>query len=217
MTADYRAAKIIRIEPVEKNFIVNWRLDIRCNFDCSYCSSDWHSLTAEMRTLEQFQTHWCKIYSKLTNLDKKIHLTFNGGELTFNRDFLPFVKWIRKNYNDSIAVIGMNTNGSANTDYYLELIKHVNYIGFSTHSEFFNERKFFENVIACHRVVKNTDKTVHVNIMDEPWHRDRIQTYCDFLSVNKINHSVNRINFTFGTDNKQPRLSNQFDFANARV
>ena len=217
MTADYRAAKIIKIEPIEKFFFINWRLDIRCNFDCSYCSSEWHSLTAEQRSLEQFQSYWLKIYSKLTDLDKKIQISFTGGELTFNKNFLPFVKWLRENYHDKIESIGLSTNGSANSDYYLELIKYVDFISFSTHSEFFNERKFFENVLACCRAVQNTAKTIHVNIMDEPWHRDRIELYSNFLSVNNINFSVNTINFTFGKDHRPPKLSNPFDFDNARI
>ena len=204
----YQGAKIIKIKPVENNFYISWRLDIRCNFDCSYCSDQWHSLTSTMKTLEELQDQWQKLLAATKDTNLKYAIGFAGGELTFNKNFLPFVKWLRTNYSDKIANIGLTTNGSASIDYYMELIDYVDYLSFSTHSEFFNERKFFNNVLACSKL----GKSIHVNIMDEPWHQERIKKYVEFLTVNNINHTINKINFNYAVTAHPVKKSNLFDF-----
>jgi MoaA/NifB/PqqE/SkfB family radical SAM enzyme len=133
--------------------------------------------------------------SSAKNLKYKIN--FTGGEVTVNKDFMPFVRWLRSNYNEHIAQIGVNSNGSANIEYYIELIDLVDFISFSTHTEFFNEEKFFNNVIKCAERVQSTNKTIHVNVMNEYWAQDQIQKYTSFLTKKNINHSVTEIDYSY--------------------
>lgn len=190
---DYKFEKIIKIEPVEKTFAITWRPNIKCNYDCMYCSYDWHSDNDDLKSLEELQTVWQKIYQSSKHKNLKYKIGFTGGEILINKNFMPFIKWLKEKFGNQIEQMGVTTNGSASKRYYLELIEYVDYICFSTHSEFFNEKNFFDTVVACNLKIKNTSKTIHVNIMDEPWHRDRIKIYNDFLTKRKISHTIQPI------------------------
>lgn len=207
--------KIIKIEPIVDVFHLDWQHDIRCNFNCSYCTDEYHSLTAPFTSLDQLQDKWKKIFEQVKTKNKKIKLAMLGGESTANPNFLPFLIWLRENYSEFLYSISLSTNGSASQRYYKELIKVVDKISFSTHSEFFNEKKFFSNVLTCLRYGKNK-VVVSVHIMNEPWHQERIKDYVDFCTKYKINHSVDLIhgNYTVKPIKFNP---NKFDFSNVRI
>jgi hypothetical protein len=40
-------------------------------------------------------------------------IAFTGGEVTANKDFLPFLEWLRDNYNKYLSQLLITTNGSA--------------------------------------------------------------------------------------------------------
>ena len=56
--------KIIRIEPTNPAFTVNWNIGLRCNFDCMYCPEILHNNTDKDLTLAEFQIRWQKIVEK---------------------------------------------------------------------------------------------------------------------------------------------------------
>jgi MoaA/NifB/PqqE/SkfB family radical SAM enzyme len=199
----YKTVPIKSIKPVDEYFSIVWQVDLRCNFDCMYCPENFHNLTSPTKTLEQLQLSWTKIFDKSAHKNLKYKISFTGGEVTINKDFLPFIIWLRENYHDHIFQIGVSTNGSAAEKYYLKLIEYIDFITFSTHSEFFNEKKFFENVVACYSKMQDSAKTIHVNIMNESWHNDRIMTYIDFLKEKDISYTLAEIDFT-----KQIRQTN---------
>ena len=192
----YTTIPIVAVRPVDEYFIINWRVDLKCNFDCMYCPTDFHSLTAATKTLEELQFSWNTMFEQSIGRGLKYKIGFTGGEVSINKDFLPFIKWLYKNFSDHLFQVGITTNGSASTDYYLDLLNYVDFITFSTHSEFFNERKFFTNVVTCYNAIKDTNKTVQVNVMNEPWYQDRIATYIKFFTLNNISYSLNKIDFS---------------------
>lgn len=191
--------KIIKIEPTNPTFSVNWNLGLRCNFDCMYCPDMYHNLVDPQLTLTEMQSRWLEIVDKTNHTQLKYKLSFTGGEVTINKDFIGFLRWLNENYKDQISECGFTSNGSASKKYYLNAIELsvVTYISLSTHSEFFNENKFFNLVVDLNKKAKSLNKSVHVNIMDEYWHQERIKVYCDFLSKNGINYSVNKIFYEF--------------------
>ena len=192
----YKTIPIVAVRPVEEYFIITWRVDLKCNFDCMYCPEDFHSLTASTKTLEELQSAWNRIFGDSVDRGLKYKISFTGGEISINKDFLPFIKWLYENFSEHLFQVGITTNGSASEEYYLDLLKNIDFISFSTHSEFFNERKFFTNVVACYNATKNTTKTVQVSIMNEPWHQERINTYIEFFKQKNINYSLNKIDFS---------------------
>lgn len=190
--------KIIRLDPVVDCFTVNWFLGLRCNFDCMYCPDMLHNLTDPDMPLADLKNHWLRIVDKTQHLNLPYKITFTGGEVTINKDFLPFLTWLNDNYQDQIVECGFTSNGSAPLRVYQEAMRLdiISFISLSTHSEFMNERKFFTNVTELNKIKQELDKSLHVNIMDEPWNKDRIKKYTKYLDQQSIPNTVNRVIWT---------------------
>ena len=190
--------KIIRVQPVTEYFSITWMLGSRCNYDCMYCPDEFHDMTSRPHDLETMKEVWLNIYNKSKNKNLPYKISFTGGEVTANRNFLPLVQWLRETFDD-IKMILLTTNGSASENYYLKLAQCVESISFSTHSEFMDEQEFFTKVEAVNQVMIRPDKSLHVNIMDEYWNQERIVLYKKWLTERNISHSVNAINYEAGT------------------
>lgn len=184
---------IIKVEPYNKSFIIHWLIGNRCNFSCSYCPDMWHSRDSKDKSLTELQDAWKRIISVNTSKLQKYDLSFLGGENTLNKDFLPFLKWLNENYKDILTNVGMITNGTASLKYYKELVQYCNWITFSTHSEFMNEKKFFTTILELHPISKMHNCVIRVNIMDEPWHKSKILEYKEFLDSNNIDNYIHPI------------------------
>jgi len=169
-----------------------------CNYDCMYCPSELHDAQSKNHDLADLKLSWDKIYRKTQHLSMPYKLSFTGGEVTANKSFLPFVKWLRNHKNQfNIQMILVTTNGSASTRYYMDLANFVESISFSTHSEFIDEKKFFETCVVINSKMIRPEKSFHVNIMNETWNQDRIELYKKFLSDHDISHSVNEIDWRY--------------------
>jgi hypothetical protein len=163
-----------------------------------YCPDEFHDMTSRSHDLETMKEVWLNIYNKSKNKNLPYKISFTGGEVTANRNFLPLVQWLRETFDD-IKMILLTTNGSASENYYLKLAQCVESISFSTHSEFMDEQEFFTKVEAVNQVMIRPDKSLHVNIMDEYWNQERIVLYKKWLTERNISHSVNAINYEAGT------------------
>lgn len=186
--------------PTEQYFSLTWKIGLRCNYDCMYCSPEYHNDTDAAHSLDQLQQAWVSLHSQVSLRKLKYKIGFSGGEPTVNKNFLPFVKWLRSNYADDITKILVTTNGSANLQYYLALYKYVDNISFSTHSEHMDETKFFDMMVALRNKI-TPDKFLHVNIMNEFWNQDRIEYYKKVLTENSISYTVNEIDYSYKTRN----------------
>jgi MoaA/NifB/PqqE/SkfB family radical SAM enzyme len=189
---------IVQVTPVPEYFSLTWMLGSRCNYDCMYCPTELHDSTSRPHDLETMQQAWRNIYNKTQHKNLPYKISFTGGEVTANKNFLPLVEWLRTTYPD-IAMILLTTNGSASQRYYEKLAEVVNSISFSTHSEYIDEQRFFDTVLAVDQLMIRPAKSVHVNIMDEHWNKDRIKLYQAWLTKHNISHSVNQINYTKAT------------------
>jgi molybdenum cofactor biosynthesis enzyme MoaA len=189
---------IVQVTPVPEYFSLTWMLGSRCNYDCMYCPTELHDSTSRPHDLETMQQAWRNIHNKTQHKKLPYKISFTGGEVTANKNFLPLVEWLRTTYPD-ISMILLTTNGSASQRYYEKLAAVVNSISFSTHSEYMDEQRFFDTVLAVDQLMIRPVKSVHVNIMDEHWNQDRIQLYQQWLTKHNISHSVNRIDYTKAT------------------
>jgi MoaA/NifB/PqqE/SkfB family radical SAM enzyme len=190
---------IIKVQPIDKYFRVNWRFDTRCNYDCCYCAPSWHQSTEPVKTLDELQLAWTNVIQLADQKKLPLQVSFVGGEPTANKNFLPFLEWIYSNFSDKIGMTGFSTNGSAPKKVYLRLIQLVDYISFSVHSEFFNEEKFFDTVIATKAATAGSNKRVNVSIMDEPWNRERFEIYKKILTDNNVDWKINYIDWNLAT------------------
>jgi organic radical activating enzyme len=162
-----------------------------------YCPDFLHA-GDHVYSLSDMQSYWIDIFNKTHHKNLKYKISFTGGEVTINKDFLPFVEWLRKNYKNHIQMILLTTNGSASVNYYTKLFKSINNISFSFHGEHANEKLFFDKMIKLRKIIAHKN-FMHVNIMDEYWIKDRIPLYTQILEKNHISHSVNMINYNIGT------------------
>jgi len=185
--------KIIRVEPTEKIVSLTWMIGAQCNYDCMYCPSWFHNNDRPHHTLEDLKTTWLNFYSATYDKNLPYKISFTGGEVTANKNFLPLIEFLRQQ-NVSIRML-LTTNGSASERYYRSLANLVDSISFSTHSEFFDEQKFFDKVLVINQQMIRPEKSVHVNIMDEYWNKDRIELYKQLLDANSVSYSVNEIDY----------------------
>jgi MoaA/NifB/PqqE/SkfB family radical SAM enzyme len=189
----YVSGKIISIQPVSEYFSITWMLGSRCNYDCMYCPRELHDDVSTPHDLETMQMTWRNIYQQASTRGLEFKISFTGGEVTANKNFLPLIQWLRNDYKD-IKHIAVTTNGSASENYYLKLADKVESISFSTHSEYMDEQEFFNKSLALDKVMVRPQKSFHVNIMDEHWNQDRIPMYKKWLSDHDISYSINAIN-----------------------
>jgi MoaA/NifB/PqqE/SkfB family radical SAM enzyme len=186
--------KIIRLEPIENAIIFTWMIGARCNYDCMYCPSWSHNNERPHHTFEDLKTVWSNFYSATRDKNLPYRISFTGGEVTANKNFLPLIEFLRQQ-NVSIRML-VTTNGSASKRYYQRLAALVDSISFSTHSEFFDEQKFFEKVFLIDQQMIRPEKSVHVNIMNEYWNQDRIDLYKQLLDDRGVSYSVNAIDYS---------------------
>lgn len=192
--------QIVRVTPSEAYFSLTWKLTSRCNYDCMYCPTKWHNTDGPSHDLNTLKLAWNSILNKTQQLGLPYKISFSGGEVTTNKNFLPFIKWLKTSYSNNIFSILLTTNGSASTGYYSKLFQYVDNISFSLHSEHVDEKKFFDTVRHL-RVTIADDKFLHVNIMDELWNQERIPMYIKILKEHGISHSVNEIDYKLQTRN----------------
>jgi molybdenum cofactor biosynthesis enzyme MoaA len=192
-------SKIIKIEPVPKYYSITWMLGSLCNYSCSYCPDELHDTTSRPHDLETLKTAWKNVYQKTQHLGLKYKISLTGGEVTANKNFLPFITWLKSEYNESIAMLIVTSNGSASVNYYKKLANLVEAISFSTHSEFMDEQAFFNKVLKINQIMIPPKKSLHVNVMDEYWNKDRIEIYRKWLEKHRINYSINEIIYSLGT------------------
>ena len=188
----YVSGKIISIQPVPEYFSITWMLGSRCNYDCMYCPTELHDNVSVPHDLETMQTTWRNIYEQARTRQLGFKISFTGGEVTANKNFLPLIQWLRTDYQD-IKHIAVTTNGSASENYYLKLADKVESISFSTHSEHMDEQEFFNKALAVNQVMIPPDKSFHVNIMDEHWNQHRIPMYKKWLTKHDVSHSINTV------------------------
>ena len=190
---------IIKIVPTNTNFKITWFLEKSCNFHCSYCPPTRHepiSKHTKLKSLKTLQNHWEQLHDKISP-NQNIDIFFSGGEVTQNKDFLPFVKWLRNTFKE-IDMIGLSSNGSASEKYYVDLINYISHLTLSTHIEFFNEEKFFRTVMRCHGINKTrgTPHGLYVQLMNETFYKNnRIDLYEEFLINMGIAYT--RMNFDY--------------------
>ena len=190
--------RIVKVEPIDKYFSVTWRITTRCNYDCMYCPTELHDSTGKIFTLDKLKSYWESIYTKTHQKNLKYKISFTGGEVTINKYFLAFLEWLNIHYGDNIFQILVTTNGSASINYYRKLFKYVSNISFSLHSEHVDEKKFFDTVLILKKTLDN-NKFIHVNIMNEFWNIDRIDTYKKILDSNDISYCVSEVDYALKT------------------
>ena len=200
---------IVKIYPSDPSIAITWMIGARCNYDCMYCPTELHDTTSRHPDLEQLKAVWQSMYEKTCSQGLPYKLSFTGGEVTANKSFLPLIEYLQSG-KFGVKQIFVTTNGSASVNYYTRLAELVNGISFSVHSEHIEEQEFFNKVLAIDQLMIRPERSVHVNIMDEFWNRDRISLYQAWLTKHGVSHSVNTIDYSQQT-RPNPVLKGTYD------
>lgn len=142
-TPDFDA---IGLSPDRSPFIhLCWLLHNQCNHRCSYCAEiNWGGSFKDLNLqhaknfVEQAIGHFA---------DRRLMVSFTGGEPTLWPDFGVFVEWLKSKN----AVVTMTTNGTRHRSFFQEHAKHFSWISFSYHPEFTRPDRFLENIIEVSR------------------------------------------------------------------
>lgn len=161
-----------------------------------YCPSEIHDTTGAVLDLDTLKDQWKKIHQQTGKRNRQYHIHFGGGEPTVNKNFLPFLKWLRENYGSHIKLIGFCTNGSASTRYYLDALEQVDQIGFSTHTEFMSVDKFIHTILKVYAKSLKLNKAVHVHVMNEYWATLEIEYIIKTLSKYQVPYSLDEIDYS---------------------
>ena len=191
-------AKIIRVEPTTPMIALTWMIGSRCNYDCMYCPAELHDKTSSHPDLEKLKTAWQSLHQKTKDQQLPYKISFTGGEVTANKSFLPLIKYLTSGEFD-IGQLIVTTNGSASLNYYKKLAQLVDAISFSTHSEFIDEKTFFDKVSTINSIMIRPTKSFHLNIMDEFWNQDRIELYKSWCETYNVSYSINTIDYSSQT------------------
>jgi len=191
-------ALAIQSNRLQNLFWVHWNMGKRCNYDCVYCPDNLHDMTSKHRSLDNLKEIFHRLNNNVAEW-KKIRIWFTGGEPTVNPKFLDFCKWLKEEYPDRVATLGLNTNGSRTKSYYLELLQYVNKVQYSSHFQYLQDEKFMAILAASPR------KKISLNLMMEPEYWDRAVKLVEFCEENNVNFHLKRIRpkSTWDSDNRK--------------
>jgi|14_taG_2_1085336.scaffolds.fasta_scaffold14770_4 MoaA/NifB/PqqE/SkfB family radical SAM enzyme len=193
--------RIIKIEPVKQEIKVGWMLSRYCNYDCMYCPSAYHDKDiSTLYSLETLKEKWQSFYCKTEHLNLPYKIDITGGEPTANKNFLPFIDWLKQNY-QLVKDIIVTSNGSASVNYYKKLSKYIDNLSLSFHGEFTDEAEFFSKSQELSTYFRSTGKYFHVNVMNESWNLERVKLFSKYLDQHNINYSINNLDESLGTRN----------------
>lgn len=210
--------KIVAIKNKRYNsqvITIQWFIGTRCQYECQYCSPEWHSKTAPHWSLDNLKLAWQNLCNANQHRpDVKFLIAISGGEPTMNPDFLPWVKWLHETQSDKLYAMSVATNATQTVEYYKELSTYVKGIMFGLHSEYVAEKRFFKLVEEVNNYAKEHNHcSICVLLPDEYWHTDRTKLYIEYLNHLGIYNRVLPLHdFNPGKQPKPVKLYNRMDF-----
>lgn len=152
--------------------ILIWEIGRRCNYNCSYCYPNSHSLTEKHKSLETLLPAMDRL-EKYFLRQEPGHFILLGGEPTIHPSYLEFLRYIlSKNSEHRLLTV---TNGSRSAEFYAELFQ-LSALSFSAHLEYLANAsvyaKFLKNIATCVRLKQSeqvpADRDLQVRVMLKP-------------------------------------------------
>jgi organic radical activating enzyme len=152
---------IVESVPEEQYNIVEWMLSNTCNYNCSFCHSDFKSGDKKYLNIETY-IDTCKRLIEQSN-NKKVWFKLTGGEPTLYPKLIELLKFIKSTGNFTYII----TNGSRTLRYWQELKEAncVDFIAVSMHPE---QNADINHIIDVINVFKDTETIVTTNITCVP-------------------------------------------------
>lgn len=188
--------KIVGIEdnhaPKDELLRVEWNLGKRCNYNCSYCGNELHDNTSQHMNMDVFKNTIDEIKR---GTDKKIKISFTGGEPFVNPNFVDMLKYAREN---GVYRCSVTTNGSPPMKIYEKALPYLHYVVISYHFEFAYHEKVINNIVAINKLIEQYKadgdyKGMHVHIMFLPGKLNECIEIIDELKANDITYTIRKI------------------------
>lgn len=208
------------VSPSNKmSFLLDWELTMKCNLDCSYCSTDiygGHNNSIEhppvdecLRTLD-FMYNYVDIYMQhKPKHSKHVILNVYGGESLFHPNIVELLKAARdkhKKYETNWSLtITTTTNAIVGKRQLSKIVEYVDEFTVSYHAENLPKQKqqFKNNIL----FIKNKEKRIKCVVLMHPKYFQDNLDIIEFCNKNEINHLPRQLdhskNSMFDYDNSQ--------------
>lgn len=126
-------------------FQVSWDMGRRCNYDCSYCpvtrhdNFSPHASIDELKSSVDFLFEYIDTYMQYRD-HKRASISFTGGEPTVNPNFIPFIEYLKEEYNKRYSDrwqtgFSLTSNGAMGPKIAQEIIDKMSFVTLSYHTE----------------------------------------------------------------------------------
>jgi len=181
-----------------KVFQVTWDTGRRCNYDCTYCPVTRHDNFSKHATLDELKNNvdflfeYTDLYMTYRNF-KEANFGFTGGEPTVNPHFIPFAKYLKKQYEEKYAErweagFALTTNGAMGDKMGQAVMENFGHATVSYHAEA-NEKlkqQIKDRILQFHYQGPLHDFTVSVNVMFHAEYFDECVELCEFLKQHEV-------------------------------
>jgi len=176
-----------------KVFQVTWDTGRRCNYDCSYCPAHRHDNFSKHATLDELKANTDFLFEYIDTYmqyrDFKVaNIGFTGGEPTVNPNFIPFIQYLKSQYegkyaNKWQAGFALTTNGAMGQKMAQAVMENFGHATVSYHAESDNKLKqqVRDRIKQFYTEGPKHNFTVSVNVMFHAGYFDECKDLCDYL------------------------------------
>lgn len=183
-----------------KVFQITWDLGRRCNYDCTYCPTTRHDNFSPHASLEELKSSVDFVYSYVDlymqhRTADRASISFTGGEPTVNPNFIPFVKYLKSEYDDKYkgkweSNLTLTTNGAMSAKMADAVIANLSHATVSYHAESSPKLKkqVRDRILQFKKAEDEGNFRVNVNVMFHAEHFDECKDLCEFLEDNNVKY-----------------------------
>tara|TARA_B100000900_G_scaffold250607_1_gene213465 strand:+ start:231 stop:1403 length:1173 start_codon:yes stop_codon:yes gene_type:complete len=181
-------------------FQVSWDLGRRCNYDCTYCPVTRHDNFSPHATLDQLKSsvdflfEYMDTYMQYRDF-KEASISFTGGEPTVNPNFIPFIEYLKEEYNKRYrdrwhTGFSLTSNGAMGPKIAQQIIDKMSFVTLSYHTEADQKLKnqIKDRIMQFHtasEAAKNSNGKKYfgfkVNVMFHAQYFDECKELCKWL------------------------------------
>ena len=181
-------------------FQVTWDLGRRCNYDCSYCpvtrhdNFSPHASLDELKANTDFLFEYIDTYMQYRDY-KFTSIGFTGGEPTVNPNFIPFIQYLKHEYEEKYASkwranFTLTSNGAMGEKMAQRVMENMRHITVSYHAESDEKLKkqVRDRILQFHTDGPKHGITLSVNVMFHAEHFDECKDLCEYLDEHGVKY-----------------------------
>ncbi len=183
-----------------------------CNYECWYCSKDFHGRTTKWPKLDVLLPNFLHLLDYYKSKGKKkfiIHI--GGGEPSQWPELTNFVAGIKKKHN---CIVSLTTNGSRTVRWWEENVKQFDHIGLSVH----HERVDADHIAKVGDIIYKNNVAMWASVLMDPNHWEKCIDIINTLKKSKYDWSISsdqiQTDLTFYTEEQKKFLEKRIKRSN---